>query len=169
MANVSAMRKEEARAYLLEEFGEEAPKEWTNAEIKERIQQHRRLLPNSGKNRSLGVSMKSRKSEIQRKCLEESIPVQEKDTKAALMIKLRARKKEEEEAILVGSVSEETVTLLHPGRSLPPGRRGGSSTTGTKGVSSTSVMEVEESHKKKGDNLQEQELAEAKKELHRLQ
>ena len=94
MVNVPAMKKEEARAYLLTEFGEEAP-EGTIAEIKDMIQQHRRLLPTQGKTRSLGVSMKSLMSDIAQQCTEENIPVQEKDTKAAMMIKLRAKKKDD--------------------------------------------------------------------------
>ena len=41
MVNISAMKKEEARAYLREVYGEEAKPNWTAPEIKERIQQYR--------------------------------------------------------------------------------------------------------------------------------
>ena len=37
MVNVSAMTKEEARAYLQEKYGEQAKVNWTAPEIKERI------------------------------------------------------------------------------------------------------------------------------------
>ena len=52
MVNVTAMTKEEARAYMKEKYGEDAKANWTAAEIKERIQQHRREHPDKG--RSLG-------------------------------------------------------------------------------------------------------------------
>ena len=62
---------------------------WTAPEIKERIQQYQREHPN--KERGVGVSMKSKKEVIKAKCLAEGIYVEERFTKAAMIMLLHEK------------------------------------------------------------------------------
>ena len=110
--------------------------------------------------------MKNKKEQIMKKCLDEDIYVEERMTKAAMLMLLHEKQEQKVEEDRRTAQS----SRLHKGKVMtePPGM-GSSSSAGATGTGPTSRTSEERSNKQKGEDLQAKEMAETKKELHAAQ